>query len=65
MSPKDAGLDALKRIARNFDNNKQRLAKIDIHFYVLRNDGAYSGVSLWKATNQTTDFASTTAAGAV
>lgn len=48
MSPTDAGLDALKRIARNFDNDRERLRKFDIKFYVLRKDGAYAGVSLWK-----------------
>jgi N4-(beta-N-acetylglucosaminyl)-L-asparaginase len=48
MSPKDAGLDALKRVARNFNNDKAWLSKVEINFYVLRNDGAYAGVSLWK-----------------
>ena len=48
MSPKDAGLDALKRVARNFKNDKQWLAQVDINFYVLRKDGDHAGVSLWK-----------------
>jgi N4-(beta-N-acetylglucosaminyl)-L-asparaginase len=48
MPPKEAGLDALKRIARNFNNDKERLSKFDIDFYALRNDGAYAGVCLWK-----------------
>jgi N4-(beta-N-acetylglucosaminyl)-L-asparaginase len=48
MSPKDAGLDALKRISRNFKNDKQWLAKVDINFYALRNDGEFGGVTLWK-----------------
>lgn len=47
MSPKEACLDALKRVARNFDNDKTRLAQIDINFYALRKDGAYAGASLW------------------
>src|SRR5450432_2698674 len=47
MSPEDAGMDALKRIARNFNNDKAWLSKVDIDFYVLRNDGVYAGVSLW------------------
>lgn len=47
MDPKDAALDVLKRIARNFDNDKERLAKFDINFYALRKDGAYAGASLW------------------
>ena len=47
MSPKDAALDALKRVARNFDNDRQRLEAIDLNFYVLRKDGEYAGASLW------------------
>ena len=47
MSPKDAALDALKRVARNFDNDRKRLEAIDLNFYVLRKDGAYAGAALW------------------
>ncbi len=47
MTHKEAALDALKRVARNFDNDEKRLAAIDIQFYVLRKDGAYCGASLW------------------
>ena len=47
MSPEDAALDALKRVARNFDNDQKRLADIDINFYALRKDGEYAGASLW------------------
>jgi N4-(beta-N-acetylglucosaminyl)-L-asparaginase len=51
MSPKDAALDALKRVARNFDNDRKRLAAIDLNFYVLRKDGEYAGASLWGPRN--------------
>ena len=47
MSPKEAALDALKRVARNFDNDEKRLAAIDLQFYALRKDGEYCGASLW------------------
>jgi N4-(beta-N-acetylglucosaminyl)-L-asparaginase len=47
MSPKEAALDALQRVARNFDNDMERLAKVDLDFYVLRKDGEYCGASLW------------------
>src|SRR5262249_33032709 len=47
MSPKEAALDALKRVARNFDNDEKRLAEVDLNFYVLRKDGEYAGASLW------------------
>ena len=47
MSPKDACLDALKRVVRNFDNDRTRLAQVDLNFYALRKDGSYAGASLW------------------
>jgi N4-(beta-N-acetylglucosaminyl)-L-asparaginase len=47
MSPRDACLDALKRVARNFDNDMARLEKVDLNFYALRNDGEFAGASLW------------------
>ncbi|HTQ58509.1 MAG TPA: N(4)-(beta-N-acetylglucosaminyl)-L-asparaginase [Bryobacteraceae bacterium] len=47
MSPREACLDALKRVARNFDNDMPRLEKIDLHFYALRKDGEYASASLW------------------
>lgn len=47
MSPAEAGLDALKRIARNYNNDMERLKYIAMQFYVLRKDGAYAGCSLW------------------
>jgi N4-(beta-N-acetylglucosaminyl)-L-asparaginase len=47
MNPKEACLDVLKRIARNFNNDLSRLAPIDINFYALRKDGEYAGATLW------------------
>ncbi len=47
MSPKEACLDALKRISRNYGDDRERLAKFDINFYALRKDGAFAGASLW------------------
>lgn len=47
MSPTEAGLDAMKRIARNYNNDMKKLAYIQMMFYVLRKDGAYAGVSMW------------------
>jgi N4-(beta-N-acetylglucosaminyl)-L-asparaginase len=48
MSPLEAGLDALKRIARNYNNDMSKLKFIDMTYYILRKDGAYAGVSLWE-----------------
>jgi N4-(beta-N-acetylglucosaminyl)-L-asparaginase len=56
MSPRDACLDALKRVARNFDNDKDRLAKFDINFYALRKDGTYGAAALWKTKNRGANF---------
>ncbi len=48
MSPLDAGMDALKRIVRNYNNDTNKLKFMDMTYYVLRKDGAYAGVSLWE-----------------
>ena len=46
-SPRDAGMEALRRIARNYNNEMSRLRYLDMVYYILRADGAYAGVSLW------------------
>ncbi len=48
MSPLESGMDALKRIARNYNNDMNRIKFIDMTYYILRKDGAYAGVSLWE-----------------
>jgi N4-(beta-N-acetylglucosaminyl)-L-asparaginase len=48
MSPQEAGLDALKRIVRNYNSDMTRLKYLDMTYYILRKDGAYAGVSLWE-----------------
>jgi N4-(beta-N-acetylglucosaminyl)-L-asparaginase len=50
MEPKEACLEALRRVARNFNNNASKLAQFDLKFYALRKDGAYAGASLWSAS---------------
>ena len=47
MSPQDAGMDALKRIAHIHREDKNQLRFIGMTYYILRKDGAYAGVSLW------------------
>ncbi len=47
LSPKEACLEALRRVARNFNNDQRRLARFDLTFYALRKDGEYAGASLW------------------
>jgi len=53
MSPQEAGMDALKRIARNYNNDMKKLKFMDMTYYVLRKDGAYAGVSLWEGYSPT------------
>ena len=48
MGPQEAGMDALKRIARNYNHDMNKLRFVDMTYYVLRKDGAYAGVSLWE-----------------
>jgi N4-(beta-N-acetylglucosaminyl)-L-asparaginase len=48
MSPQEAGMDALKRIVRNYNNDMNKLRFMDMTYYILRKDGAYAGVSLWE-----------------
>jgi len=52
MSPQEAGMDALKRIVRNYNNDMNKLRFMDMTYYVLRKDGAYAGVSLWEGYSQ-------------
>jgi len=52
MSPEEAGMDVLRRIAHNYKNDMTRLRYIDMTYYILRKDGAYAGVSLWTGYSQ-------------
>ena len=45
MSPQEAGMDTLKRIVRNYNNDMNKLRFVDMTYYILRKDGAYAGVS--------------------
>ena len=47
MTPLEAGMDALQRIVRRYQGDRERLRFIDMTYYILRKDGAYAGVSLW------------------
>jgi N4-(beta-N-acetylglucosaminyl)-L-asparaginase len=49
MSPQESGMDALRRIARNYNQDQNRLRFVDMVYYILRKDGAYAGVSLWES----------------
>jgi N4-(beta-N-acetylglucosaminyl)-L-asparaginase len=47
MSPEEAGMDALKRIVRNYNGDMTKVKYVSMVYYILRKDGAYAGVSLW------------------
>ncbi len=51
MSPQEAGMDALKRIVRNYNGDMNKLHYMDMTYYILRNDGAYAGVCLWEGSS--------------
>jgi N4-(beta-N-acetylglucosaminyl)-L-asparaginase len=48
MSPTDACLEALHRVARNYNNDKKKLGTFHIYFYALNKDGVYGSASLWR-----------------
>lgn len=48
MSPTDAALDAIKRVAARYNSNPQELAKFNINFYAVNKAGEYGGAVLWK-----------------
>jgi N4-(beta-N-acetylglucosaminyl)-L-asparaginase len=47
MTPSEAVLEALKRVSRNYKDDKKKLDKLNIEFYALRKDGAHAAGSLW------------------
>jgi N4-(beta-N-acetylglucosaminyl)-L-asparaginase len=48
MPPADACLEALGRIARNYNNDKKKLGTFHIYFYALNKDGVHGAASLWR-----------------
>ncbi|PYP83906.1 MAG: glycosylasparaginase [Candidatus Angelobacter sp. Gp1-AA117] len=52
MSPEEAGMDALKRIARNYNNDMAKIKFISMVYYILRKDGAYTSVSMWSGAQE-------------
>jgi N4-(beta-N-acetylglucosaminyl)-L-asparaginase len=47
MSPTDACLEALQRVARNYKPFPERLKQFHIQFYALNKNGEYGAGSLW------------------
>ncbi len=46
-SPKDAGMETLRRIVRNYNGDMKKIRYLDMEYYIVRKDGAYAGCSLW------------------
>ncbi len=48
MKPVDACLEALGRVARNYNGDKKKLGTFHLYFYAVNKDGEYGSASLWK-----------------
>jgi N4-(beta-N-acetylglucosaminyl)-L-asparaginase len=60
MTAREACLDALQRVARNFDGDPERLRGFDLNFYALRMDGDFAGASLWNTVQRQGSWVSRT-----
>ena len=49
MSPTEACLEALRRVARNYNGDQTRLSKFHLLYYALNKAGAHGAASLWSA----------------
>jgi N4-(beta-N-acetylglucosaminyl)-L-asparaginase len=47
-SPQEACLEALSRVAHNYNNDKTKLSTFHIFFYALNKDGQHGAASLWR-----------------
>ena len=47
-TPQEAGMEALHRIAEWYKNDMTALRFVEVLYFILRKDGAYSCVSLWR-----------------
>src|SRR5215468_2122227 len=49
MKPAEACLEALGRVARNYNGDKKKLGTFHIYFYALNKDGIHGAASLWRS----------------
>ncbi len=47
VSPSEACLEALRRVARNYNGDKSRLGKFYLLFYAVNKDGVHGAATLW------------------
>jgi N4-(beta-N-acetylglucosaminyl)-L-asparaginase len=57
MKPGDACLEALGRVARNYNGDKQKLGTFQLSYYALNKDGEYGAASLWKSSHDPAQIA--------
>jgi N4-(beta-N-acetylglucosaminyl)-L-asparaginase len=48
MKPVDACLEALGRVARNYNGDKKKLGTFHLYYYAVNKDGEFGSASLWK-----------------
>jgi len=48
MKPGDACLEALARVAHNYNGDKKKLATFHLYYYAVNKNGEYGSASLWK-----------------
>ncbi len=49
-TPQEAGLETLRRIARNYNGDMTKVRLLDMEYYIVRKDGSYAGCSLWSTS---------------
>jgi N4-(beta-N-acetylglucosaminyl)-L-asparaginase len=49
MHPKDACLEAIKRVARNYNNDMKKLRQFALNFYALNKKGEHGAATLWSS----------------
>jgi N4-(beta-N-acetylglucosaminyl)-L-asparaginase len=50
LHPREAGLETLRRIVRNYDGDMKKIRYLDMEYCIVRKDGAYAGCSLWSTS---------------
>jgi len=48
-SPTEACLEALRRVVKNYNHDKEKLKRFHLLFYALNKEGVHGGASLWAA----------------
>jgi len=46
-SPREACLEALRRVAANYNNNRKKLEQFDLNFYAVNKRGEHGAAALW------------------